>query len=321
MFKVATSQKTHGGRLSGPMLVGWGAMQVAKRVGLAKPLASFALHKILSEKVKRRAFAGYEPTEHDVFVATFGKSGTNWMMQIAQQIAYRGAAEFAHIHDMVPWPDAPAPHCVPLDDPTARDGSPTDLRVIKTHLETDYIPYDEKAVYLTVLRDPKEVLVSAYYFLGGIMGMISHVGIEDWIELSRDSIVTGWSVHAASFWAWRDRPNVLVVNFREVKEQPRECIERVASRMGVTLTEAEFEKVIERSSLSYMKAHESQFQPPQAPFTRDENATLMVRRGMSGDSGELLSREQQKAIDHLCQEKLRELGSDFPYSDWFDVVT
>ncbi|HIE91375.1 MAG TPA: hypothetical protein EYQ83_00320, partial [Acidobacteria bacterium] len=28
------------------------------------------------------------------------------------QIAYRGAAEFAHIHDMVPWPDAPAPNCV-----------------------------------------------------------------------------------------------------------------------------------------------------------------------------------------------------------------
>ena len=302
------------------MLVGWGAMQVAKRIGLAKPLASLAFRRMLSEKVKRRAFAGYEPSEHDVFVTTFGKSGTNWMMQIAQQIAYRGAAEFAHIHDMVPWPDAPAPSCVPLDDMTARDGSPTGLRVIKTHLETGYIPYDEKAVYLTVLRDPKEVLVSAYYFLGGIMGMISHVGIDEWLELSLDTLATGWCVHAASFWAWRGRPNVLVVNFREVKEQSRECIERVASKMGVTLTEAEFEKVIERSSLNYMKAHESQFQPPRAPFTRDENATVMIRRGKSGDSGELLSREQQAAIDRFCQENLRELGSDLPYSDWFDVV-
>ena len=246
------------------MLVFWGAMQVAKRMGLAKPLASLAFRRIQSEKVKRRAFAGYEPTEHDVFVATYAKSGTNWMMQIAQQIAYRGAAEFAHIHDLVAWPDAPTPKAVPLDDMTARDGSPTGLRVIKTHLETAHIPYDEKAVYLTVLRDPKEVLVSAYYFLGGAMGMLSHVGIDEWLELSLDTVTTGWSVHAASFWAWRDRANVLVVNFREVKEKPRECIERVASKMGVTLTEAELEKVIERSSLSYMKAHESQFQPPQA---------------------------------------------------------
>jgi hypothetical protein len=270
--------------------------------------------------VKRRAFAGYEATEQDVFVATFGKSGTNWMMQIAQQIAYRGAAEFAHIHDMVPWPDAPEPRCVALDDMTARDGSPTGLRVIKTHLETHYVPYDEKAVYLTVLRDPKEVLVSAYYFLGGIMGMISHVGIDEWIDLSQSSLTTGWAVHAASFWAWRERPNVLVLNFREVKEKPQECIERVTSKMGVTLTKDELEKVVERASFDYMKAHESQFQPPRAPFTQDENATAMIRSGKSGDSGELLSREQQAAIDRSCRENLQELGSDLPYSDWFDVV-
>ena len=76
--------------------------EIAKRLGLAKPLISFSTKRILSEKVKRKAFRGYTPTEHDVFVATFGKSGTNWMMQIAQQIAYRGEAEFEHIHHVVP---------------------------------------------------------------------------------------------------------------------------------------------------------------------------------------------------------------------------
>jgi hypothetical protein len=33
--------------------------------------------------------------------APFGKSGTHWMMRIAQQIAHRGEAEFDHIHDLV----------------------------------------------------------------------------------------------------------------------------------------------------------------------------------------------------------------------------
>ena len=34
----------------------------------------------------------YVPTEHDVFVCSYFKSGTNWTMQIATQIAYRGRA-------------------------------------------------------------------------------------------------------------------------------------------------------------------------------------------------------------------------------------
>jgi hypothetical protein len=47
-----------------------------------------------------KVFAGYEPTGSDVFVSTFAKSGTNWMMQLAHQIAFRGAGDYAHIHDV-----------------------------------------------------------------------------------------------------------------------------------------------------------------------------------------------------------------------------
>ena len=47
---------------------------------------------------------------------------------------------------------------------------------------------------------------------------------------------------------------------------------------------------------------------------------LMVRRGESGGSEELLSRQQQAAIDRLCQAELLRLGSDFPYAKAFEVV-
>ncbi|MFP8879479.1 MAG: hypothetical protein VCE43_08460, partial [Myxococcota bacterium] len=56
-------------------------VQVALRLGLAKPIVRAFLGRAQSESAQRKAFAGYEPTRHDVFVATFGKSGTNWMMQ------------------------------------------------------------------------------------------------------------------------------------------------------------------------------------------------------------------------------------------------
>jgi hypothetical protein len=315
-----SKKKTVGLRRSKMMLIFAVVAEILKRMGLGKQLIRLNMRQMRSEKLKRKAFKGYQPTEHDVFVTTFAKSGTNWMMQIAQQICHRGDAEFEHIHTVAPWPETPALGAIPLRDPGPLDASPTGLRIIKTHLETDFVPYDEKATYLTILRDPKEVLVSAYYFIGGILGLLNHVTIDEWYELaiSPGGLIESWSTHAASFWEWRDRPNVLVLNFREVKSEPRRSIERVAAIMGVKLTEAQLSKVIERASLDYMKAHESQFGPPQSPFGDKSKPTLMIRRGVSGQSQELLSKAQQEEIDRLCQAQLREIGSDFPYVSEFE---
>src|SRR5277367_3115520 len=75
-------------------------------------------------------FGDYKPTPHDVFACVYFKSGTNWLMQIAVQVIHRGAAEFEHVHDLVPWPDCPArEYAVPLSDEQGWRKSPTGLRV------------------------------------------------------------------------------------------------------------------------------------------------------------------------------------------------
>lgn len=302
--------------LLAPLLV---LAQLAKRLGFGARVAQHGLRRMFSESRKRRAFAGYLPSEHDVFVATYAKSGTNWMMQIAQQIAWHGEAEFEHIHQLVPWPDAPGPSPLPLSDRSAQQRSPTGLRLIKTHLEPAYVPYSERAVYLTVIRDPKEVLVSSYYFLGGMLGVLSHVSIDEWFELflQPGSLATAWAVHTAGFWAWRGRPNVLVLLYPEIKAAPREAIVRVVEVMGVSLDEAQLAKVVQRSSFEWMHANESRFAPPRMPLMKESERPRMVRRGAAGRSDEALGPAQQAAVDACCQAELRRLGSDFPYAEAF----
>jgi hypothetical protein len=90
--------------------------------------------------------------------------------------------------------------------------------------------------------------------------------------------------------------------------------------MGISLTEAQMAKVIERSSFQYMKQHESQFGTPILPFMKAKDKAVMIRSGKSGSSNELINREQQAAIDRFCQELLHKLGSDFPYREMFTVV-
>ena len=317
---MSTKTSAHRGTIAGPMLFVALLAQVGKRLGFGKQILRLVNRQLLS--LRKQAFASYQPTQHDVFVATFAKSGTNWMMQIAQQTAHQGDAESEHIHDVVAWPDGPDSLAIALTDTTPREQSPTGLQVIKTHLDTEFVPYHEEATYLTVLRDPKEVLVSSYYFIGGLFGILSHVSIADWFELFAmpDSMASAWALHTASFWDWRRRPNVLVLNYREMKKEQRASIERVAAVMGVALTESQMARVVERSSFEYMKAHESQFAPPRFPFIKESERPLMLRRGKPGESGVLLSVAQQVAIDRICQAELRQLGSDFPYASAFDVA-
>jgi len=269
-----------------------------------------------------REFRGYEPSEGDVFVTTFAKSGTNWAMQIAVQIAHRGRAEFEHIHDLVPWPESPVP-VVKLADPGPRRRAPTGLRVIKTHADAPQVPYAPSARYITVIRDPKEVAVSAYYFIGGLMGMLDVMPFDEWYAriIDRGPLLEAWVRHTASFWAWRDRPNVLVLSYTEMKADLPGTVSRIAELMGVELTEQEHEQVVERAGLPYMKAHESRFAPPPMLLRRAADVPKMVRRGKAGASDEQLGPSQQADIDRWCKGQLQSVGCELPYDSMFDVAS
>jgi Sulfotransferase domain len=153
--------------------------QFLNMTGLYARLFQMMKGKIAAERVKNN-FGTYQPNKHDVVVCTFPKSGTNWMLQIAYQISHRGQGEFDSVHQYMPWPDVFFDIEAKLEDETIAQRSPFGLRVIKTHLSGEYVPYTPDAKYICILRDPKDVLVSSYFFIRDVIFGAMMPSVKTW---------------------------------------------------------------------------------------------------------------------------------------------
>jgi Sulfotransferase domain len=288
----------------------WPIVQVLKLFGQWPR----AMTRIMTNALGK--FPDYAPTAADVFVCSYYKSGTNWALQICQQIAWRGQAQFAHIHDVVPWPDVPHrfSYGASLDDP-GNAASPTGLRIIKTHLPARKVPYSEAARYLCIVRDPKDVFVSSYHFCRHTIAGPLMPSVHRWLDcfLSADAMFGPWAEHAAGYWEWRERPNVLFLTYEEMKRDLGMAVQQIARFMGVSLTPQELAAVVHKSSFGYMKSIERCFEANVATlplWVRPRAA--MIRRGEIGNCNEMLSAAQRSRIDDYCRQELARLGSSFP---------
>tara|TARA_R110002096_G_scaffold391626_2_gene586527 strand:- start:1128 stop:2129 length:1002 start_codon:yes stop_codon:yes gene_type:complete len=286
------------------------------KIGLSGPLWRTVGREMREDVVEGSDFGDYRPGKNDVFICTYPKCGTNWAMQIAHQIATRGTGEFVHIHDVVPWPDFTRQDIIlPIEDDSIRAASATGLRVIKTHLEWERIPYSSDARYICILRNPKDAFVSNYYFVRDIFFGPVMPSVDVWLDLfCSDGFPFIWPDHVNGYWAARDLSNVMILTFEELKADMPAAISKMAQFVGVELGDEELARVAEKSAFGYMQNIGYKFDPPAiTPLASSDRK--MIRRGASGSSGELLNTLQQRKIDDWTRARLADLGGAVPYDE------
>ncbi len=279
----------------------------------AKPFAG------LFDGAIAKAFTDYTPTEHDVFVCSYYKSGTNWMMYAAYQVAEKGNGEFNDILDVACWADCPSQETtIDLRDERPIKRSKTGQRVIKTHARAEFVPYNEKAKYIVTVRDPKDVVVSAHHFFGSMLLGPLIPSVATWVKqcMSDGAIFGPWHQFLASYWPWRERDNVLLISYEEMMADPQAGIRKIAELMKVELTDEEVARIVEMTAYESMKAIDHKFYPGEVtPFARPGGQ--MIRQGKKGSSGDMLSSEQQAFIDQYCRQGLEAAGCDFAYDQHY----
>lgn len=260
---------------------------------------------------------GFEFRDGDIIISTPPKCGTTWTQMICALLIF-GTSEFDRGLDLIsPWLDM---NTRPIGDVVADLEAQTHRRFIKSHTPLDGLPFDERVTYITVGRDPRDVAISMAHhydnmnFDAFFSQIDSSVGLEtlaDVIptelpsppetELERfwlwvlDATQPGQSVstlsntlhHLKTFWDARDRPNVVMLHYGEMKADLAGEMTRLAHRLGIEMDDEAITDLARAASFEQMRERASRVAPNATdPIWKDSQS--FFHKGTSGQWRDLL---------------------------------
>ncbi|TKK67480.1 sulfotransferase domain-containing protein [Ilyomonas limi] len=257
----------------------------------------------------------------DIIIATYGKSGTTWMQQIISQLIFNGVPD-VDVSNMSPWLDLRIPEAhIKLDALESQ----THRRFVKTHLPVDALVFSEKAKYIYIGRDGRDVVWSLYnhhangneLFYKLINETPGRVGpklekptpdiaqyFRDWMDKDGYPFWPFWE-HIRSWWSIRHLPNVMLVHFAQLKENmPRE-IEKIANFLEIDIDENKWNDILKHCSFDYMKKNGAKT-VPLGGAAWDGGSETFINKGTNGRWKDILTKEDNERYEQMAVEQLGE---------------
>ena len=225
---------------------------------------------------------GFVHRPDDIVICSPSKSGTTWMQTCCALLVFGSPEEFpGRVGDFSPWLDM---RLRPKEEVHARYDAQMHRRIIKTHTPLDGIPFDDRVTYVTVARDPRDVVLSwdDHFANANIDKVVelraASVGLEDlageeppppppedpvdryWAALTDRSSVSGaaTSLHAVlnhhlQTWNLRDRPNVVRFHYADLLADLPGQMRRLAEALSVAVDEQRFAAQVAAAQFDAMK--------------------------------------------------------------------
>ncbi|XP_004648764.2 3-beta-hydroxysteroid sulfotransferase-like, partial [Octodon degus] len=231
-------------------------------------------------------------------------SGTNWLIEILSLIHSKGDPKWIQevpSWDRFPWVETTVGYASLSDHKGPR--------MYTSHLPIQLFPksfFSSKAKMIYCIRNPRDVVVSAYAFWKKMTIIKTPETFDKFIEhfLQGNVIYGSWFEHVRGWLSMRERENVLVVSYEELKKDIRRTVEKICEFLEKKLKPEEIDSVIKYSSFQFMKGNKMSNYSllPSSFFT--ENFAL-IRKGVTGDWKNHFTVAQAEAFDEIYQEKMK----------------
>ncbi|CAN2389456.1 Sulfotransferase domain [Pristimantis euphronides] len=274
------------------------------RMDMTEELAGVKLPGHLHTPESLRYAQEFQFKEGDVLIATYPKSGTTWMQEILTLVYSQGDSAIA---TSVPnWLRAPWLEHQYFKD-TLKDGEGP--RFITTHLQSDIVApalQKSKAKVIYIVRNPKDVAVSYYYFHKMAKFMPDFESFPEFLEDFLEGKVHygSWFNHVKGWYNQRKNLDMLIISYEDMYKDLRRSIKKVCGFLECPMYSKELTKVEHHCKFAIMSKNVMVNYTLVPQEILDHKQSKFMRKGVVGDWKNHLTDEQNEAFDKVYKEKM-----------------
>src|SRR5208283_2971155 len=229
----------------------------------------------------------------DVFLVSYFRSGSTWSrFLVGNLIQQDEPITFANVERLVPliylFPDRVLRRLP---------------RILKSHECFD--PRYPRVIY--ILRDPRDVAVSFYYYLLKMRVLSNGYSMGDFVPYA--DRMGCWEDHVLSWLRLRmGKPGFLLIRYEDLVDNPAKELAKLAPLLGVDPTPEIIERAVSVCSAGNMRSLETKQSKDWLLTKKSRQDIRFVREAKSGGWRDELSEASVQAIEHAWGPTMRELG-------------
>lgn len=247
-----------------------------------------------------------------MIVATYAKSGTTWTQQIVGQILLAPDPDLP-VAEISPWVDLRVP---PKEVKLPAIEAQAHRRFLKTHLPVDALRFSDKARYIYIARDGRDVVWSMYNHHANANALWyellnetpGRVGppiepppadvrqyFREWLERDGHPFWPFWE-SIRGWWNLRGLPNVMLIHFAELKRDMPGMMRRIAAFLDADVKAEDWAEIELYCTFDWMKANATKSTPLGGAFW-DAGAETFINKGTNGRWQEVLPATDSAAYE------------------------
>ncbi|MCJ8745523.1 hypothetical protein PDJAM_G00131200 [Pangasius djambal] len=272
----------------------------------------FCLPKLAYTVDSLSYFESFQVQDDDIFVITYPKFGTTWMQEILPLLLNGGDLTpvlTLQAYERVPWLEE-----VRAAQVVAKLSAP---RAFISHMPYHLMPltfFHSKAKVIYITRNPKDVVVSYFYFHQMASYLHDPGTFEEFTDsfLARNVMFGKWTDHVKS-WTNPDLGDrILYITYEEMIQDLRGIMERVLCFLNRQPSEDALNRVIEQCQFKTMKQNKMSNYSLVSPKLMDNSKSPFRRKGIAGDWKNHFSPELEAKFNAVICEELKETDMTFP---------
>ena len=236
----------------------------------------------------------------DTFLVSYPKSGNTWLRFLLANLIARPPESFRDANRLVP--DIHNAHT-----PDILESVPSP-RIIKSHYPFD--PQYKKVIYL--VRDPRSVSLSQYFFKMRRGEISSDVGFESFLEKFLDGFDDGYSNWGDNVTSWlqteRGDGSLFVIRYEALRRNTFSELKRICEFGGIHFSDQKIEQAIANSSMEAMRKMERETGLGNQLRGKGDLSIPFVRKGSTTEWRDYFSESMETRLRNRFSDAMRLAG-------------